>query len=342
MEYPGFCRAGQCKPRMVAIGPAETCLVVHGDLRCWNDPNKPAKDQQFYSFDKDVVEVAVGFGDKCVRFADATARCWGGQSEVSDTVSPYEAVSLPAGSIAQIRVSTYWACVVTLPGRQVRCWGSTQRMPSFPGSAEVSYGHMMDIPAVPLAKPVVSIATGSEHACAVDDEQRVFCWGEGSYGQLGYGSTNSRGSMASDFATQVPVGVLIGSVVAGGNWTCATTPSGAMRCWGDLMSHGNGRIYGDNEAASQGGNLQLGGTAVALATGSQDFYHTCALRTDGHVLCWGRALAWNFGGQLGYEDSEDIGDDERPNARGSVNVGEEAVYVTTGGSFGSASCAIGV
>lgn len=45
---------------------------------------------------------------------------------------------------------------------------------------------------------------------------------------------------------------------------------------------------------------------------------------------------------MGYENTDAIGDDEKPNAVGLVNVGENAVFVAVGG-YASApgTCAIG-
>lgn len=38
---------------------------------------------------------------------------------------------------------------------------------------------------VPLTKAAIMVASGAEHSCAIDEDGAVWCWGKGSYGQLG-------------------------------------------------------------------------------------------------------------------------------------------------------------
>ncbi|KRA31007.1 MULTISPECIES: RCC1 domain-containing protein [unclassified Nocardioides] len=63
--------------------------------------------------------------------------------------------------------------------------------------------------------------------------------------------------------------------------------------------------------------------------------HTCVLREDGHVQCWGNGAQ----GRLGYGNTESIGDDEHPSVAGSVNLGagRSAVAIAAGASH---TCAI--
>jgi alpha-tubulin suppressor-like RCC1 family protein len=41
--------------------------------------------------------------------------------------------------------------------------------------------------------PVVQIAAGGDHTCALLDTGAVRCWGRGNFGQLGYGNLNNIG-----------------------------------------------------------------------------------------------------------------------------------------------------
>ncbi len=327
-EYPGFCRAGVCKGRMVSIGGEATCLAVHGIARCWYQTNQPAKDQSMFAFDSDVIDIFSSETGYCARLADKTVRCWSdNNSAASATVFP-----LPVEKLA---VAVDNRCVVTADTHEVRCWGSAGLLA--PGAMDyVDMDHALDIAPVPIPNPVMDISAGAWHACALDVEGKVWCWGRGTSGALGYGSTADRGQSASDFASPVPLGVLATSLTVGSEWTCALTPSGAMRCWGALLSHGTATVYGDTEAAYVGGNVQLGGTVMRLAPGSTGNKHTCVLMAGGAVRCWGA------GGPMGYENTDAIGDDEQPNAVGLVNLGENAVFVAVGGySPQSGSCAIG-
>lgn len=131
------------------------------------------------------------------------------------------------------------------------------------------------------------IAAGPLHTCALDANGAVRCWGDNGSGELGVGSIVTR-----TVPTQV-VGLGSGmqAVAAKGDFTCALTSAGAVRCWGD-NSHGQ---LGDGTTVRRTAPVPvagLGGAVQAIAPGDT---HACALTTAGAVLCWGN----NSHGQLG-------------------------------------------
>ena len=105
---------------------------------------------------------------------------------------------------------------------------------------------------------------------------------------------------------------------AGDFHTCALLQGGAVRCWGQAtrgaLGYGNTNNIGDDETPAAAGDVNVGGPVVQLAAGSD---HTCALLQGGAVRCWGEGAD----GQLGYGNTNDIGDDEMPASAGDVNVG---------------------
>ena len=86
--------------------------------------------------------------------------------------------------------------------------------------------------AVPVAvsqlSSVHAIATGGEHACAIDAAGGVWCWGEDESGQLG-----DDGSADSPVPVQVS-GLASGAtaIAAGTAHSCAIGAGGTLRCWG--------------------------------------------------------------------------------------------------------------
>jgi cysteine-rich repeat protein len=74
---------------------------------------------------------------------------------------------------------------------------------------------------------------------------------------------------------------------------------------------------------------------VASAVASVDVgsTHTCVLTRAGGVRCWGQGNR----GQLGYGNTDDIGDDESPASAGNVDVGGRAVAIAVGSSV---TCAV--
>lgn len=69
--------------------------------------------------------------------------------------------------------------------------------------------------------------------------------------------------------------------------------------------------------------VECGPRVIAVRAGG---IHTCVLREDGSVVCWGRG---NFG-ELGYGDEDEVGDDEDPADVGPVNFGGSATQLALG------------
>lgn len=139
--------------------------------------------------------------------------------------------------------------------------------------------------AVRLPPPMTDIATGDAHSCAVSRDGEAFCWGDGSWGQLGTGTTESHGH-----------GVLVDSperftsIVAGGFHTCALTEEGAAHCWGG--NHAGQTNETEAYRVPWPSPVQTPVRFTALTAGSA---HTCGIDADGVAYCWGQGLY----GQLG-------------------------------------------
>ena len=183
----------------------------------------------------------------------------------------------------------------------------------------------------PHASPA-AVAVGGKHTCAILDNGAVRCWGDGGYGQLGYGNVNDIGDDEEPAsAGDVNVGGTVVQLAAGFSHTCAQLDSGAVRCWGvggaGQLGYGNEDDIGDNEEPASAGDVNVEGgnalTVVQLVTGG---WHNCALLDNGAVRCWGDGGY----GRLGYGNVNDIGDNEEPASAGDVNVGGTVVQLAAG------------
>jgi hypothetical protein len=252
-------------------------------------------------------------------------QCWGQGDGSRATV---------ATGASQVAVGFHHACV--LVDGQVRCWGWNQR-----GVLGTADDVVRDRPqAVFLGKPVLAIAAGEQHTCAITADHRLRCWGEANDGALGYGNTRVVGDDEQPAsAGDVPLGEDVAQVVAGSKHTCALVEHGRVRCWGaggaGQLGTGFINAIGDDEPASESSVVPLGGKAVALAAGA---YHTCALLDTGAVRCWGL----DADGQLGYGRHDEngynnIGDNEPASTAGDVPLGEPAVEITAGAKH---TCAV--
>lgn len=136
------------------------------------------------------------------------------------------------------------------------------------------------------------VAAGEFHTCAVKTTGKLWCWGAGASGQLGQG-------LAQDEASPVAVDATNNwlTVVGGVSHTCAVRSDNTLWCWGDnsLGQLGQGTI--DLGVSTP---VQVGSAAdwADVVAGSG---HTCGLKTDGTVYCWGM----NSMGELGNGQAED-------------------------------------
>jgi alpha-tubulin suppressor-like RCC1 family protein len=139
-----------------------------------------------------------------------------------------------------------------------------------------------------------SVSAGAFHACAVNDDATVYCWGLNSAGQLGDETLNSKST-----PVRVAGGTLrFESVTAGGAHTCALTETGDAYCWGVNVSGqlGDGNVFGQRAAPAP----VIGDLEFALL--SAGVGHTCGITVGGEAYCWGTEANGRLGtGSFGPE-----------------------------------------
>ena len=233
-----------------------------------------------------------------------------------------EAASQPGSALAgRIDAGDFHTCAI-LDSGAVRCWGEG-------GLGRLGYGNTKDVGdnetpgsvgpvKLGAGRTATAISAGSSHTCALLDNGAVRCWGSGGNGRLGYGNTNRIGDNETPGSVG-PVDLGPGrsavAISAGEAHTCAILDNGAVHCWGvagnGQLGYGNTNAIGDNETPGSVGPVDLGPgrSAVAISAG---YSHTCAILDNGAVRCWGSGPS----GELGYGNTDTIGDDETPGSVG--------------------------
>ena len=177
------------------------------------------------------------------------------------------------------------------------------------------------------------VAAGYSQSCALGGD-RFKCWGlEGPATGQPWGG----GAKTADAATEHPeldLGGTPDDFGSGSLHACALMGTDVL-CWGrgassGLLGYGNDEDIGDNETPASAGAVPLGRMVDQLAVGA---FHNCALLSDQTVRCWGLGIF----GELGYGNTDNIGDNELPSSVGPVDVGGTPVAVTAGFQ---ASCAL--
>ena len=129
----------------------------------------------------------------------------------------------------------------------------------------------------------IATSTGqsASHACGIDVNANLWCWGYNSNGQLGNGTiTNSVGAVKVSGISNVK------QVVVGGAHTCALTTLGDIYCWGAGTYGQLGLGYKPSANVYFPTKIQSGATKYStIAAGA---FSTCAVNVTGGVQCWGR------------------------------------------------------
>lgn len=302
-----------------------------------------------------VTQIVAGALHNCALLSNGTVRCWGrgerGQLgygnvfDIGDDDAPAEAtpVQLGSGRVVKLSAGFEHTCAVIDNG-ELRCWGQN-------AFGQLGYGHTESIGdnelpisagSVQLGEKVVDVAAGGLHTCVLLERGAVRCFGDNTTGQLGYGNKEDIGDDETpELLPDVDIGEgEVVQLVAGQVHTCALFATGSLRCWGrgerpletavgghGQLGYGNTENIGDNETPAEAGDVPVGAAVLRVAAG---IVHTCAVVEGGGVRCWGRAEGRQGFGQLGYQQKENVGDDDLPSDFGDVDTGALAVDVAAG------------
>jgi alpha-tubulin suppressor-like RCC1 family protein len=206
-----------------------------------------------------------------------------GADDTSDGAVGPEAATVD-GAVASgtkataVVVGARHACALTAAGT-VFCWGDNSDGQLGDGTTDQRNA---PVAVTGLANPVVAIAAGDQHTCALDSTGAVMCWGSNGSDALGDGSSAAMRSKPG------PVPGLTGvtAIGAGGSSTCALTASGA-ECWG---ANGFGQL-GDGTSMNRSMPVAtmglVGGAFAGAYSLAPSADHTCIIASNGSVECAG-------------------------------------------------------
>lgn len=257
----------------VAVGALSTCVLgAAGVASCWGST-------EFGALGVDPVEA-----DRCVLASD-------GGREIPCLTSPSAS---PFTGAESVHLGGTFGCA--LVDGEVSCTGWGLGGLLGPGMPETVH----DPVPIDLPTPVVSLATGFAHACAIAGTPAgVHCWGLDSFGMAGVAadeadvcttSTGDAPCLVRPHRLDLPgpVGIAVGF-----RHSCAVDSSGAVYCWGanEVGELGRGGAYDLFDHPELMPVMDLS-DAEEVVAGSG---FSCARTGGGQIVCWGRG---DFG-QLG-------------------------------------------
>ncbi len=293
---------------MVESGRVHTCLVSDGRLYCWGSNTSGqlgVGDQESrmtparVGSDNDWFAVSGGELHTCGIRSPGELYCWGENSKgalgLGDT----------GKRLAPERVGDFddWEalncggdnCCALRDGGRLYCWGDNHE--GKPGQDDPFDAADVLVPSeVAGDARYLHVALGQGHVNAITMEGVLVGWGRNPMGEAGIGleEPQTRAPLTvDDSAEWVSVG-------AAQHHSCAVRADGSLWCWGTSPF---GELGGEVADAIElvRAPLQTGAELdwAAVAVG---WFHTCAIKQDDSLYCWGRAIE----GQLGQGGGDPI------------------------------------
>jgi alpha-tubulin suppressor-like RCC1 family protein len=225
------------------------------------------------------VAVASGARHTCALRNGGSVWCWGanesGQSGGQGRVSsdrPGAVVGLD--DVAEIAVGSNFSCARTQAGK-IYCWGDNRQGQL--GEGDGAVGVFSSRPsALRFAGAVTQLSLGENHACALDREGAVYCWGDNRQHQVSAADATIR-----RLPTRVEGVPKFSAIAVGAEHSCGQSQNGEVWCWG--TNRGNALGVGQMDQAVVPRRVPQVRGAKYLAAGGN---RTCI--ADGQaVYCWG-------------------------------------------------------
>ena len=204
------------------------------------------------------IEPSSAGNHSCVIASDDKAYCWGhngfGQLGNNNTVNSLTPVAvdtagvLASKTIKQIASGGISSCVIASDDKAY-CWGSNNFGQLGNGNLKNSSTPTpVSTTGVLAGKTIKQITAGTEFTCAIASDDKAYCWGSNSSGQLGNNSTINSGVPVAVNTSGVLAGKTIKQISAGSSHTCAIASDDKAYCWG---SNSSGEL-GNNSTINSG------------------------------------------------------------------------------------------
>ena len=253
----------------IAAGVENTCAIGSSNkMKCWGSNSAGQLGNNGYSFNSisqptdfialdNVTQISVGALNVCALLKDYSVRCWGDnllyETGYPDLLSLRISQPRPdpvplmdcegedktclENTPQQISLHMFSTCSLFKEG-QLKCWGNN---PSHSlgfrtkNRSKISSAEPIPSSFLPAFKePIKQISLGGDgksklFSCALFVSGKMKCWGDNTYGQLGYGDTISTKTPPSKYIEIESVK----SISTGNNHTCAILEDDRLKCWGD-------------------------------------------------------------------------------------------------------------
>ena len=303
------------KATSVQSGDGHSCTILEDKtLWCWgkNDFGQVGVGGSLTFYDlpqkvsrlgTKVTSVTVGQERTCAILDDDTLWCWGKNNEGQVGVGNTSNVTTPTqvslgGAVDSVKLGGLHTCAL-LADESLKCWGDNDE-------GQVGVGDTTDYntpQSISFSGTNVNdISLGSNHTCALLKDEKLWCWGDNAYGQVG------GGNLGTDQTSPVKVTpsrswTIPKAVQLGENHSCAimddiaTNKVKIIDCWG----RNNKGQLGDRISTSDRDTprrVKGFGSDESTETLEVGMYNGCVIIKDiditdgtdnnGYLTCWGK------------------------------------------------------
>ncbi len=231
-----------------------------------------------------VSQVDVSNNHICVLKTDGSVQCWGnnavGELGIGSNVPSYSNTPVTAvgpNNLVTLVSGISHTCGYDASG-YMQCWGYNERGQL----GRTSTGNHDPSPAISLIPAnIIAMAAAYQQTFALVEGGTLYSWGDNDNSQLGRVTS---GIDPFDSTPELVLGNLdVLAVTASNGHTCATLYAGTVKCWG---YNGDGQLGTGTNVPSSLSPLDVVNLSNVklIAAGNA---HTCAVRDDDTVYCWG-------------------------------------------------------
>ena len=316
----------------VSCGSDFTCVILsNGKVTCWgkNDKNQLGNgnantigdganemgNNLVYVHMPDgyvAVDLSCSAANACAVTSDGLVYCWGSNTygqlgiEVATTARQgggagvLLAVKLPVAFTSATKVScaSNHMCALTNSG-QVGCWGRNSEGQLGRGTtahvgADTTPMSVLSPISLRTGTTAIDLSAYGGHACAVQSDHKIVCWGTGGWAQLGNVATTNIGDAAGEMGdalmvVALPTGLTANSVSVGYSYSFGVLSDGRIGCWGSngvgILGLGiSGGIRGDTSDEVGNGLTRISLPTASVSTCSAGAHYTgaeCTLCVEG-------------------------------------------------------------
>jgi alpha-tubulin suppressor-like RCC1 family protein len=243
----------------IAAGSSHTCaLLDNATVRCWGRNSdgqlgygdrdarfEPSTTAVSFGAGLTAVAIAAGGNHSCAILSNGSLSCWGdGQYgalgtgvDENDRLTPTPVAI--GGDVTAIDVGSGHGCAIMATTNALRCWG-------FGEYGQLGYGDTKTVGdnETPSSKGNISLGAGRTarsvtvaafSTCAQLDTGALRCFGDGSWGELGFGKADDIGDdelPSTAPLTTAPAGRTFTATSGGGSFRCFSFDDASIRCAG--------------------------------------------------------------------------------------------------------------